>query len=350
MNLGTIFYDTLAKNQNLEISQEAIRGLNYSIIDNYEILAKHKPICKYNVAYIVGIVLIDDQDRICLVQEAKSSCRGKWYLPAGRMEKGEDLCMAAKRECAEETGYEIEPVSLCSIELSDNCWFRITFIAVITGGSLKKPEQADSESLQAQWFQIDKLRDKKHWNILRSTDFLKLMEIGSKYYKKYGFNSMSKMPLNNSKNFFMSLPNAYQREFNEYIFVFLNENASSYLVYVDEEQKDKLPSVVLLSFNGDCSIYNSLENITFPKCFENFQDIKYKLNGGLMVNYDGKPKPNEKIKIHDGLQMALLITILDRDEKLKEPFKWRSFDQNDLSSKIKENLDDDSAFIKVIIT
>ena len=349
MNLGAILYETLANNKNLEIKQEAIRGLNCSIVDNYSNLAKFKPVCKHNVAYIVGIVLIDNQDRICLVQEAKLSCRGKWYLPAGRMEKGEDLCMAAKRECVEETGYEIEPVSLCSIELSDNCWFRVTFIGVITGGSLKTTDQADKESLQAQWVEINKLRDKNYWNILRSTDFLKLMEIGSKYYKKYNFNSMSKLPIDNSQSLFLSLPNSNPREFNEYIFVFLNESASSYLVFVDE-QNDKLPTVILLSFNGDYSIYNAIENITFPKCFENFQDVKYKLNGGLMVNYDGKHRQNEEMKLHDGLQIVLLVTIFEKNEKLKEPFTWRSFNSNNLSNKIKENLDDDSAFVKVIIT
>ena len=36
-------------------------------------------------------VLFDDDDRVVLVQEAKSSCKGSWYLPAGRVEKGENL-------------------------------------------------------------------------------------------------------------------------------------------------------------------------------------------------------------------------------------------------------------------
>jgi 8-oxo-dGDP phosphatase len=42
------------------------------------------------------------------MQEAKSTCAGQWYLPAGKMEAGEDIGEAAKREVLEETGLEME--------------------------------------------------------------------------------------------------------------------------------------------------------------------------------------------------------------------------------------------------
>jgi 8-oxo-dGDP phosphatase len=43
-----------------------------------------------------------------MMQEAKSTCAGQWYLPAGKMEAGEDIAEAAKREVLEETGLEME--------------------------------------------------------------------------------------------------------------------------------------------------------------------------------------------------------------------------------------------------
>ena len=49
------------------------------------------PKVKKTITYIVMAIVFDDQDRVVFVQEAKSSCRGKWYLPAGRVEKGENL-------------------------------------------------------------------------------------------------------------------------------------------------------------------------------------------------------------------------------------------------------------------
>ena len=53
------------------------------------------PICpelklRYNMAYIVCGVVIE-QDKVLMIQEAKPSCRGQWYLPAGRMEENETI-------------------------------------------------------------------------------------------------------------------------------------------------------------------------------------------------------------------------------------------------------------------
>lgn len=49
------------------------------------------PIIKSTVTYIVLVVLVNDDDEVLMMQEAKSSCAGQWYLPAGRVEPGEDI-------------------------------------------------------------------------------------------------------------------------------------------------------------------------------------------------------------------------------------------------------------------
>ena len=54
------------------------------------------------------------------LQEAKSSCAGQWYLPAGRMEPGEEVAEAAIREVKEETGLDFEPTNLLQIETEDH--------------------------------------------------------------------------------------------------------------------------------------------------------------------------------------------------------------------------------------
>ncbi len=48
---------------------------------------------KENVTYIVAGVVIQD-GKVLLIQEAKFSCRGAWYLPAGRMEKNETIVVS----------------------------------------------------------------------------------------------------------------------------------------------------------------------------------------------------------------------------------------------------------------
>jgi len=49
------------------------------------------PRVRHSVTYIVCTVLLNDHNDVLMVQEAKQSCRGKWYLPAGRMEYNETI-------------------------------------------------------------------------------------------------------------------------------------------------------------------------------------------------------------------------------------------------------------------
>ena len=107
-----------------------------------------------------------------MMQEAKSSCAGQWYLPAGRMEAGEDITEAARREVLEETGLEIELTTLLMVESAAGSWYRFVVTGNVTGGKLKTPSDADSESLQAKW--IGDLTDFP----LRAADVLPLIERG----------------------------------------------------------------------------------------------------------------------------------------------------------------------------
>lgn len=74
------------------------------------------------------------KDGVLLVQEAKAECRGTWYLPAGRMEPGESVVAALRREVKEETGLECEPLTLLALEERGPAWLRFVFLARPTGG------------------------------------------------------------------------------------------------------------------------------------------------------------------------------------------------------------------------
>ncbi|XP_002740934.1 8-oxo-dGDP phosphatase NUDT18-like [Saccoglossus kowalevskii] len=90
-------------------------------------------VLKYNVHYIVAAVLINEKGEVLMMQEAKVSCRGTWYLPAGRMERNETLEEGVKREVHEETGLEFQPSAIIFIECIHGNWVRVTFTGSVTG-------------------------------------------------------------------------------------------------------------------------------------------------------------------------------------------------------------------------
>nr|KAF7438721.1 hypothetical protein H0235_001112 [Vespula pensylvanica] len=135
----------------------------------------YTPICQKTVTYIVAAVVINDQNEILMMQEAKASCNGKWYLPAGRVERNENLLDAVKREVLEETGLIIEPKTLILVECASGSWFRFVFIGDISGGNIKTSDQANEESLQARW--VHNIEDLP----LRSNDIIPLIERGKNY-------------------------------------------------------------------------------------------------------------------------------------------------------------------------
>lgn len=140
-----------------------------------------KPVLGENVTYVVACVIINDDNEVLMMQEAKKSCAGKWYLPAGRMEKGETIIEATVREVLEETGLNCHPKTLLVVETAGGTWIRFVLTAAVIGGELKTPAKADKESLQAKW--ISDLQE----ITLRANDIVPLIEKAQQYHKdKFG--------------------------------------------------------------------------------------------------------------------------------------------------------------------
>eukprot|EP00475_Leptophrys_vorax_P032555 TRINITY_DN5038_c0_g1_i1.p1 TRINITY_DN5038_c0_g1~~TRINITY_DN5038_c0_g1_i1.p1 ORF type:complete len:319 (+),score=87.10 TRINITY_DN5038_c0_g1_i1:52-1008(+) len=133
-----------------------------------------------NAIIIVAFLLVDEHDKVVLMQEAKPTCRGQWYIPAGKVDKNESLITAAQREMKEETGLEVEITQLCHIENFPRMklnWTRYCCTGKITGGKLKTEAEQDKESLQAAWFSCEKvLAGPSKQFPLRGTDFFAMLE------------------------------------------------------------------------------------------------------------------------------------------------------------------------------
>lgn len=133
------------------------------------------PVLGKTVTYIVACILINENNEVLMIQEAKQSCAGKWYLPAGRMENGETIVDAAKREVLEETGLEISVTTLLGVECAGGSWYRFILTGEVLGGELKTPQKADRESLQAKWIlDLNQLS-------LRANDILPIIELGRNF-------------------------------------------------------------------------------------------------------------------------------------------------------------------------
>lgn len=96
--------------------------------------------------------------RFLLVRERKHG--QLWYVPAGRVEPGETLVEAARRETLEETGVPVEPVGIVRIEhtpVPSGVRMRVIFLAHPVDDTPPK-SVPDDESLEAGWFDLDEVR------------------------------------------------------------------------------------------------------------------------------------------------------------------------------------------------
>jgi ADP-ribose pyrophosphatase YjhB (NUDIX family) len=104
------------------------------------------------VSVVAGVVVIED-GKVLLVQEAFEKVRGKWNLPAGRVDKGETFEQAAIREAKEETGFDIKIIKpLITIHQSPQDSVLHAFLAKRTGGTLAFDSD---EMLDVAWVSVE---------------------------------------------------------------------------------------------------------------------------------------------------------------------------------------------------
>ncbi|HYW85481.1 MAG TPA: NUDIX hydrolase [Spirochaetia bacterium] len=101
---------------------------------------------------------------ILLVERGKDPLKGLWSLPGGLLEVGEKLADGIRREVREETGIEIEVLSLFEIferimpdaeGRAEYHYVLIDYLCRVTGGAL----EAASDVSAVAWVRRDQLRD-----------------------------------------------------------------------------------------------------------------------------------------------------------------------------------------------
>jgi 8-oxo-dGTP diphosphatase len=92
-------------------------------------------------------VFIERDGQVLLVRRAMNPERGKWALPAGYVDYGEDPREAAMREVREETGLEIEITRLVNVESSPGTFgasIIIVYAASVANGTAQPQDDAEA--------------------------------------------------------------------------------------------------------------------------------------------------------------------------------------------------------------
>jgi len=113
---------------------------------------------------LVALTVLIHAERVLLVQEAKLRVFGTWNIPGGRVEPGESVVDAARREVQEEAGIDVALRGLMLIDqgvASNDPTRQVTrFVFVGDVGdphALLLKSQPDEHSLRAQWFELSEL-------------------------------------------------------------------------------------------------------------------------------------------------------------------------------------------------
>ena len=118
-------------------------------------------------------MIFDDAGRVLLQRRGDT---GQWFIIGGGIDPGETAAQAAVREAKEESGLDVEATRLSGVYTSpevvypngDRCiYVTIAFRCHILGGELT----ADGdETLDLQWFEIDRLPEMRPDAIARVLD------------------------------------------------------------------------------------------------------------------------------------------------------------------------------------
>jgi len=102
-------------------------------------------------------VIIQDAGRLLLIKRGNDPERGKWSVPAGFVDAGEDPARAAEREAFEETGLRVRVTGLLDVyarlRSTDGADILIVYLAQVTSGELRPGDDAEA----AAYFDLDDL-------------------------------------------------------------------------------------------------------------------------------------------------------------------------------------------------
>ena len=123
------------------------------LLEIREVEGRQRPVCPdcnhihFFDPKVAAVVLIEQDGKALLVRRVMNPERGKWTVPGGYVDSGEDTRQAAARECLEETGLQVEITGLLdalfSREHPRSASIILAYRGRIVGGDLRAGDDAD---------------------------------------------------------------------------------------------------------------------------------------------------------------------------------------------------------------
>lgn len=98
-----------------------------------------------SVQFGVGVAVVED-GKLLLIKRGRAPGRGKWAVPGGKVNRGEPMKEAARREVREETGLDVEVGEAVWVgEFIDDTYHivMIDFAGQVVGGELQAADDAE---------------------------------------------------------------------------------------------------------------------------------------------------------------------------------------------------------------
>ncbi|CAA9891873.1 ADP-ribose pyrophosphatase [Candidatus Methylobacter favarea] len=109
----------------------------------------------------VGGIVFNNQNQVLIIRRNQPPAMGLWSIPGGKLEAGESLAIACKREFKEETGLDIEVKNIVAVverRIEGFHYVIIDFLALLIDQECAEPI-AQSDVAEAKWINLVQLDD-----------------------------------------------------------------------------------------------------------------------------------------------------------------------------------------------
>ncbi|MGZ8162153.1 MAG: NUDIX hydrolase [Methylobacter sp.] len=109
----------------------------------------------------VGGIVFNNQDQVLIIRRNQPPAMGLWSIPGGKLEAGESLADACKREIKEETGLDTEIKNIVAVverRIEGFHYVIIDYLALLADQADLLPI-AQSDVSEAKWINLEQLND-----------------------------------------------------------------------------------------------------------------------------------------------------------------------------------------------